>query len=56
MRFGLQEFAVYCFNPVECLKTFYDVMAVSPEDAYQQLKIKGYEPISWVSEDGFGDY
>ena len=61
MRFSfrktkLQEYAVYCFNPSECVKTYYDVMAISPEDAYHQLAVMGFEPISWVSEGGYGDY
>ena len=56
MKFGLQEYAVYCFDSTNCVKTFKDVMAISPEDARFQLEIIGLEPISWVSEDGFGDY
>lgn len=56
MNFGLQEYAVYCFDSINCVKTFKDVMAISPEDAYQQVKIRGFEPIAWVSESGYGDY
>lgn len=56
MGFGLQEYAVYCFDAVNCVKTFKDVMAISPEDARFQLEIMGLEPISWVTEDAYGNY
>ena len=56
MKFGLQEYAVYCFDSISCVKTFKDIMAISPEDAYLQLEIRGLEPISWVTEDAYGDY
>lgn len=56
MKFGLQEYAVYYLDPVNWVKTYECVMAISPEDAYLQLEIRGLEPIAWVTEDAYGDY
>lgn len=55
MKFGLQPFCVCCYTP-DGGQTFENVMAISPEDAYQQLCIRGFKPTEWITEDAEGVY
>ena len=57
MKFGLQKYGVYCYDPQNHVNTLKQLMAVSPEDAKNQLSILGYEHfVMWITEESYGDY
>ena len=56
MKFGLQEYAVYCTDTSDWCSGVQNVMAMSPEDARHQLEVRGFVVKAWMTADGYGEY